>query len=203
MNRNPLYVLRAVRAWACLVLVGCGGGTAVQPPPSTGVEPPPAEESAAGTAAASHDEHEPRKGGAPAAASGNAEGAVATLPSGPAGADLLSEERAAYERARPVFEAHCVKCHTTSGAHAKKAALKHFSMDTYPFGGHHAHSVTKTIREVLGATGEEPTMPDDDPGAVQGDDLARILSWADAFDRSHAAGLHQHGEEHHEHEHRH
>jgi hypothetical protein len=30
-------------------------------------------------------------------------------------------------------------------------------------------------------------MPSDDPGAVTGDDLTKILAWADAFDRARAA----------------
>ena len=47
--------------------------------------------------------------------------------------------------------------------------------------------VAAVVRKVLGADGKsKATMPSDDPGAVAGDDLAKILVWADAFDRTHA-----------------
>jgi hypothetical protein len=60
------------------------------------------------------------------------------------------------------------------------------SMDGYPFQGHHAGEAGTVIRKVLGAAGgRKPTMPSDDPGAVTGEDLAKILAWADAFDRAH------------------
>lgn len=104
-------------------------------------------------------------------------------------------EHEAYERARPVFERYCASCHT-SGA-GKRAALRHFTMDRYPFGGHHADQVSSTIREVLGASGQPPTMPKDRPGAIQGDDLRAILNWADAFDRAHAEA--NPSDHHHEH----
>jgi uncharacterized membrane protein len=114
---------------------------------------------------------------------------------------ILAAEKAAYDRARPVFDRHCARCHTSAGDHRKKQkALPHFSMDAYPFGGHHATELAETIREVLGATGQDATMPDDDPGSVQGEELAIILAWADAFERSHAAGLHKgHGDGGHDH----
>jgi mono/diheme cytochrome c family protein len=97
-----------------------------------------------------------------------------------------SDEQVAYERARPVFEQYCASCHTTAGRQAKTATLKHFSMDSYPFGGHHAGQITATIRQVLGATGKRPTMPRDRPGVVKGKELALILSWADAVERRQA-----------------
>lgn len=50
-------------------------------------------------------------------------------------------------------------------------------------------------------TGKDSSMPMDDPGAVQGDELALILAWADAFDRSHGAGLPKHHGHGHGHEH--
>lgn len=107
--------------------------------------------------------------------------------------DLLAAERTAYQAARPVFERYCASCHTAAGVHPqRRTALPHFDMDSYPFGGHHATEMAATIREVLGATGEDATMPKDNPGVVQGDDLALVLAWADAFERSHKAGLHDH-----------
>jgi hypothetical protein len=113
------------------------------------------------------------------------------------GGDLLAAEQAAYEKAKPVFEKYCVKCHTSSGKKSKKETLEHFSMDGYPFGGHHAPELGQVIPVVLGATGKEAEMPQDDPGAVKGDELQAILEWAAAFEKSHAAGLHQDGGEHH------
>ncbi len=103
------------------------------------------------------------------------------------GQALTPEELAAYESARPLFEVYCANCHTTRGGKSSPKALDHFSMDGYPFGGHHAAEITATIREVLGATGSKPTMPRDKPGAVKGEDLRIILSWADAYDRAHAS----------------
>src|SRR2546423_664974 len=97
------------------------------------------------------------------------------------------EEQAAYASARPVFERHCFRCHTTGGKKAKRKALDHISMDGYPFKGHHAGEAGTVVRKVLGAGGDrKATMPSDDPGAVTGDDLAKILAWADAFDRAQA-----------------
>lgn len=112
------------------------------------------------------------------------ESAPAVAPE-PAAGDRVADERAAYERARPVFQKYCAMCHTTGGTHAKKAALQRFTMDQYPFGGHHASEIASSIREVLGAGGEEPTMPRDIPGAVQGEELALVLAWAEAFDSAH------------------
>jgi hypothetical protein len=99
-----------------------------------------------------------------------------------------TEELAAFAQAKPAFERHCFRCHTTAGKKSKHKALDHMSMDSYPFGGHHADEAGRAIRKVLGAAHDgKATMPSDDPGAVKGDDLKRILSWADAFDRAHPA----------------
>ena len=98
------------------------------------------------------------------------------------------EERAAFEAARPAFEKNCFRCHTTAGKKSKRKALQHLSMDTYPFGGHHASEVGKVVRKALGGGGAgKATMPSDGPGTVTGDDLRVINAWADAFDRAHAA----------------
>ena len=95
------------------------------------------------------------------------------------------EELRAYEAAKPVFERHCFRCHTSAAKKAKRKALAHVAMDRYPFGGHHAGEAGAVVRKVLGGGGAKATMPSDDPGAVTGDDLAKILAWADAFDRAH------------------
>jgi len=91
------------------------------------------------------------------------------------------EELAAFERAKPAFERHCFRCHTTAAKKSKPKALAHLAMDGYPFGGHHADEAGDVIRKVLGAGGGKATMPSDDPGAVKGEDLASILAWADAY----------------------
>jgi hypothetical protein len=96
------------------------------------------------------------------------------------------EEAAAFAAAKPAFERHCFRCHTTAGKKSKRKALEHMSMDRYPFGGHHAAQAGPAIRKVLGIGGAtKATMPSDEPGAVTGDDLAKIAAWADAFDRAH------------------
>jgi hypothetical protein len=103
-----------------------------------------------------------------------------------------SPERAAYERAKPILEKYCAGCHTAGGVASSKEALEHFSMDGYPFGGHHAHEIGAMIRKSLGAAGSKPTMPLGKPGAVKGDDLAAILAWADAFDAAHPPAVKDH-----------
>jgi len=97
------------------------------------------------------------------------------------------DEIAAFEKAKPAFERHCFRCHTATGKNAKSKALVHIAMDSYPFGGHHADEAGSVVRKVLGAGGGKPTMPSDDPGSVSGDDLARILAWADVFEHAHSA----------------
>ncbi len=94
--------------------------------------------------------------------------------------DAAREEPLAFQSAKPILESHCGRCHTSQGTKTSKGALKHFSMDSYPYGGHHADELSKTIRKVLGADGSRPTMPKDKPGAVKGKDLELILAWADA-----------------------
>jgi hypothetical protein len=119
-----------------------------------------------------------------------AAGAAAYAHGGRTGAPVSEptpEEISAFDAARPAFEHHCFRCHTSEGKKSKPKALEHLAMDRYPFGGHHAGEAGTVIRKVLGGDGKsKPTMPSDDRGAVGGDDLARILAWADAFDRAHS-----------------
>lgn len=111
-------------------------------------------------------------------------------------ATALAAETAAYEKAKPVFEKYCGECHTKAGKKSAKKKLDHFDMDTYPFGGEHTAFIGNHIRDVLGLTGKKATMPDDKPGAVQGDDLALVVAWADAWDSAESAGAHPpHGED--------
>ena len=104
----------------------------------------------------------------------------------PAAAPHASDaELAAYERARPVFEEHCARCHTSGGTKASRDSLAHFSMDGYPFGGHHAAEIGHEVRAVLGVEGGSPVMPADDKGAVQGEALEAVVDWSRAFDAAH------------------
>ncbi len=106
-------------------------------------------------------------------------------------AELLAAENAAFESARPVFQANCASCHAKGGKNAKAKTMGHFDMTTYPFGGHHAMELGVQIRKSLGIDGSKPTMPKNKPGKVKGNDLALIAAWADAFDASHAGGAHE------------
>lgn len=123
---------------------------------------------------------------------------AATPPNDVTAAAVVSEEeRAAFEHARPVFEAYCMKCHTTAGAKTSPKAMHHISMDSYPFTGHHADEAGSAVREAL--TGKEPSMPKDNPGTLKPDELALVLAWADAFDHAHPKTAHDEGAEHDEH----
>lgn len=159
------------------LLLACNSATPTKAPPRT----------EATSATESHEGHAEGDHGRASEASDASEASA-----GPNSEEILAAEKVAYERARPLLERHCAKCHTSSGSHRqKRKGLPHFSMDSYPFGGHHATEMAETIRDVLGQAGEDATMPKDDPGAVQGEELALILAWADAFERSHEAGLHK------------
>jgi hypothetical protein len=97
------------------------------------------------------------------------------------------EELAAFEAAKPVFEAHCFRCHTSGGRKAKAKTLKHLDMGRYPFRGHHAGEAAAAVRRVLvrdKAKGKAPTMPSDEPGTVKGEELQKILTWAVAFEKA-------------------
>lgn len=128
--------------------------------------------------------------------------AAAPQPKADPKAELLAAETAAFEKAKPVFDKWCAKCHSQGNKLATQKKLDHFDMTKYPFGGHHGMDVAKTIRKVLGIGGGKPTMPYDKKGAVQGEELAAISAWADAFDASHAGGAHDGaGHDHGGHEH--
>ena len=112
-----------------------------------------------------------------------------TPPPAPSG-DLLADERALWERAKPVLVKYCADCHTRDGKRAAKKKLDHFSLDSYPPGGHHTKTIGPAVREVLGIGGGKATMPFDKPGSVTGDDLAAVKAWADAWEAADNAGLH-------------
>ena len=184
---------------ALTAVAACSSSTAARRPEPPPVAPPPAAAETVPTEAAPPAPADEHAGHTPATG-GQSEGAQPT-----GSQDLLAEEQRAYEAARPVFERYCTQCHTSRGSKSRRSTLRHLNMDSYPFGGHHAHEMGTTIREVLGTTGERATMPKDNPGAVRGDELSLVLAWTQAFDRSHAAGLHQHGEQGHGdgHQHKH
>ena len=185
--KTPL-LLAALAALAALsaLAAACGGGSprpAAAPPPA---DPVPMKEPVAA------DPARPAEPAHPAAPTQPAEPAKPPPP-GPERikADLLAAETAAFEKARPVFERHCARCHTKGGKLSAAKKLDHFDMTTYPFGGHHAADIGAQIRKSLGVGGRKPTMPFDKKGAVQGDELALIVAWSNAFDASHQAGAHQ------------
>lgn len=105
-------------------------------------------------------------------------------------ADLLAAETAAFDKAKPVFDKWCAKCHTAKGRNTSKKKRDELDMTAYPFTGDKAKATD--IRQVLGIGGGKATMPADKKGAVKGDELALIAAWADAWDASHAGGAHEH-----------
>ena len=119
-------------------------------------------------------------------------GLIAVCVSRPSMAAPTAAERAAYEKAKPVFDKYCARCHTKGGAKATAKKLVHFDMTTYPFAGHHAATMGKTMRKVLGLSGRKPTMPSDNKGAVQGEELALVKAWIDAWDAAHPRRDHHH-----------
>jgi hypothetical protein len=105
-------------------------------------------------------------------------------------ADLLASEQDAYQKAKPVFDKYCAKCHAQGGKNAAKKSLKHFDMTSYPFGGEHALMVGPEVREAVGLTDEKAIMPKDKPGSVKGDELALIDAWAQAWIKADEGGAH-------------
>jgi cytochrome c len=91
-------------------------------------------------------------------------------------AELLAAETAALEKAKPVFDKWCAKCHSKDGKSTSAKNREHFDMTKYPFGGHHAMEISGEIRKTLGLTGKKPTMPADKKGAVKGDELQGLMN---------------------------
>ena len=112
----------------------------------------------------------------------------------PQQAETDKDPEAAYAAARPAFERHCGKCHSRADGGGKKAALEHFDMTTYPFGGHHADTIAASIATSLGLDGSKATMPKGKPaGSVPEDDLAAIRAWIDAAGSHEPTGTSDHG----------
>ncbi len=97
---------------------------------------------------------------------------------------------AAFAKAKPVFDKYCESCHSKDGVSTSREALDHFDMTSYPFGGHHAAEVAKSVRKSLGIGGKA-TMPQGDPGAIKGAELEAVLAWADAFEKANAKEGHE------------
>ena len=135
---------------------------------------------------------------------GNAEAAAGMTPGAAEPAPdpklaAIAAEESALAKARPVLERACFPCHTTAGAKASKLAIEHLSMDAYPFTGEHAITAGADVRVALGVeSGKPATMPKKAPGTVTGADLDALVAWSRAFDASHAAGAHDHGDGGHE-----
>ncbi|MDQ3336624.1 MAG: c-type cytochrome [Myxococcota bacterium] len=165
---------------------GCGGGSSkpAQPPAPIDPVPMPAE---------------PTKTAEPTQPTQPAEPTPAEPPKPDPKVALLAAETAAFEKAKPVFDKWCAKCHAEGGKLATKKKRDHFDMTKYPFDGHHAMEVSKEIRKSLAIGGGKPSMPFDKKGAVKGEELAAIAAWADAFDASHAGGAHEGGGSGHKH----
>jgi hypothetical protein len=157
-------------------LTACGGARAAPEPAAT--EPPQDEQAARADAGPTEPE--------PAAEPLQPPPDPAQVKS-----DLLAAETSAFELAEPVFKQHCARCHVKGGKNARARTLKHLDMTSYPFGGHHADEISTKIRKVLAIGGGKPTMPKDDLGAVEGDELSLIAAWADAHDKAHAGGAHE------------
>jgi len=197
-------VLSRLWGWAIVSLVACASTSGTRPSETAGpvrVEPAHLEHAGASESTAQepvlepegHAPEEKLPAEVPTATNEHDSGGHTTPRDGGAAA---ASAQVAYEKAGPIFAAHCASCHTSHGSKSSKNALKHFDMDSYPFGGHHADEVTASIRKVLGADGSKPTMPRDRPGAVQGEELSLILAWADAYDRAHSTGAHEHDHHH-------
>jgi mono/diheme cytochrome c family protein len=185
MRKRPLLA-----SFAALALAACGAKS----PPASTTPPPGAGVASAGGDTGSASDAAPGSDTAPGSGSAVAPPTEPPPPPPPdpakIKADLLADEQAAYEKARPLFDQYCARCHTRSGKNASKKKLGHFDMTSYPFGGHHTATIGTTIREVLGLSGEKPTMPDDKPGRVKGDDLATIDAWAQAWLEADQGGAH-------------
>jgi len=181
MTEHMLPLLAAVALTAC----GSNPSSAATAPPAAVANPAPEHERAGGAAAT--PDMPPEQAEHPA------DPAPTTDPK----AQLLAAETSAWEAAKPVFDRACASCHTSTGKKAARKKLDHFNLDSYPPGGHHAATIGFTIRDVLGLSGKKPTMPYDKPGSVQGDDLATIKAWTDAWQAADHGGAHPAAGDHH------
>jgi len=159
-----------------LALIACGGKPALAPTPPA-PEPAPVAAAPAPTPVEEARPVEPAKPDPEKAK-----------------ADLYAAETAAYDKAKPVFDKACARCHTKTGKKMKPKTLGHVDMTTYPFGGEHAASIGNEIRVVLAIDGhKKASMPSDKPGSLTSDELSTIKAWTEAWQAAGAAGVHPAG----------
>jgi mono/diheme cytochrome c family protein len=185
MTKHIALILAAAAA-------ACGSRPPTPTNPPVAAVPDSADHEHAGAAGETpppaHDDGDHEHGGSAGETPAPALPATSHAASGKA--ELLANERIAWDTAKPVFDRACASCHTTTGKKAAKKKLDHFNMDTYPLGGHHTQTIGFTIRDVLGISGKKPTMPFGKPGSVQGQDLAKVKAWTDAWETAEQAGAH-------------
>jgi mono/diheme cytochrome c family protein len=182
---NPMRLRSTVTILITLVAAACGGakgGTATTTPDEPGPTVGAGSDTGTGSGSAVEDPVTPPEPDKPAPPP---EPDPATVK-----AELLAAETGAWDTAKPVFEKYCSGCHTDGGKKASKKKLDHFNMSTYPPGGHHTATIGFTIREVLGQAGKKATMPYGKAGSVQGDDLATIIAWTNAWEAAEKGGAH-------------
>jgi mono/diheme cytochrome c family protein len=171
----------ALLAILTALTAACGGGSSKSEPTTPAADPAPMNDTAAADPAPPPAEPAtPEKPAAPPAPD------PAQIK-----ADLLAAETAAFEKAKPVFEKHCARCHTKGNKLATSKKLEEFDMSAYPFGGKHASDIGEEVREVLGLDGGKVKMPADKKGAVKGDELALITAWTEAFEAAKRGGAHE------------
>jgi mono/diheme cytochrome c family protein len=103
----------------------------------------------------------------------------AATPAAPSASAPAPAEKTPTEQARAVFDQRCASCHT-AGANAK--AGKHLKLVDGVLVGHHAGTLGKTMRRVLGV-GSKATMPPGGP-ALEEQERQLLVAWAEEQDRS-------------------
>src|SRR5687767_3899206 len=167
--------MKAILFSMMVTLAACGGGGKKTPEPMpTEPTPPTPTETTAKTEPPPAEKQAPPPEPAP--------------PAPDPKVVAMEAETAAWEKAKPVFEANCKGCHQKGQKGAKAKTLAEFEITTYPFAGKHANAAD--IKKALGIGGGKATMPKNKPGSVKGDDLAAIEAWASAWDAAEAAGAH-------------
>ena len=116
-------------------------------------------------------------------------------------APAADDHNVAFTKAKPVFDKFCGGCHTKDGYATSSEAIEHLDMSQYPFGGHHADEIGKSIRTSVGAAGKPATMPAGATDSLKGDDLKLIVAWCDAFDKAQPAKKKDAGHDHSGHKH--
>ncbi len=98
------------------------------------------------------------------------------------GAPRVEGELAAYERARPVFERECKRCHASGTRLTSTAAMGGVDMSRYPFGGGTPTEVARRIGVSIGLFGRGATMPPTRLPGLRGEDAALVAAWIAAVE---------------------